>query len=342
MALTLSLLLTAALTAAQLSDGLTWRNIGPAITGGRIDDIAVDPSHPDTIYIGAATGGVWKTVNAGTTWTPIFDDFGTTSIGAIAVAPSNPNIVWVGTGEANNRQSSSWGNGVYKSVDAGHSWQRVGLADSKHIGRIVIHPTNPDIVYVGALGRLWGTNPERGLFKTTDGGKTWNKILYFDDRTGVIDMRMHPKDPESLLVAMYDRERDEFDSHPGEPKLPDGYDSYDPSRKWGPHAGIYKTTDGGKTFKKCTKGLPTVDMGRIGLDCYLKNPGVVYAIVESKMIGMKPPQPGGKAGEEPYLGVQGADADAGAKITGVTSGSPAAKAGLQTGDIILSWGGKEI
>ncbi len=203
-------------------------------------------------------------------------------------------------------------------------------------------PPNPDIVYVGALGRLWGSNEERGLFKTTDGGKTWNKILYFDDKTGVIDMRMHPKDPETLLVAMYDRERDAFDSHPGQPAMPDGYDSYDPIRKWGPHAGIYKTTDGGKTFKKCAKGLPTVDTGRIGLDCYLKTPGVVYAIIETKMIGSQPTKPGAKPGQETYLGVQGQDADAGAKITEVTPNSPAAKAGLLAGDIVLAWGNKSV
>ena len=321
---------------------LTWRSIGPAATGGRITAISVYEPDPSTYFVATASGGLLKTTNRGVTFDHQFDHEATVSIGDVRVSPSDANIVWVGTGEANPRNSVSYGDGVYKSTDGGKTWKNMGLKQSFQIGKILIHPKNPDIVYVGALGRLWGPNEERGLFKTIDGGKTWKKILYFDDKTGVIDMRMHPKDPESLLVAMYDRARDEFDSHPGEPTLPDGYDSYDPTRKWGPHAGIYKTTDGGKNFKKCVKGLPTVDMGRIGLDCYLKTPGVVYAIVESKMIGMKPATPGAKAGQENYLGVQGEDADAGAKITGVTANGPAAKAGILAGDIVLAWGDKSV
>jgi photosystem II stability/assembly factor-like uncharacterized protein len=321
---------------------LTWRSIGPAAMGGRITALSVYGADPSTYFVATASGGLLKTTNNGITFDHQFDHEATVSLGDVCVAPSNPKIIWVGTGEANPRNSASYGDGVYKSTDGGVTWKNMGLKKSFQIGRILIHPTNPDIVYVGALGRLWGPNEERGLFKTIDGGKTWQRILYFDQHTGVIDMRMHPKDPESLLVAMYDRARDEFDSHPGTPALPDGHDSYDPSRKWGPHAGIYKTTDGGKTFKKLAKGLPTVQMGRIGLDCYLKTPGVVYAIIESQMIGMKPGSPAKKANQENYLGVQGEDADAGAKITGVTDNSPAAKAGLQSGDIVLSWGDKGI
>ncbi|HEV8062604.1 MAG TPA: PDZ domain-containing protein [Gemmataceae bacterium] len=321
---------------------LTWRSIGPAGMGGRITAISVYGPDPSTYFVATASGGLLKTTNNGVTFEHQFDHEATVSLGDVCVSPSNANIVWVGTGEANPRNSASYGDGVYKSTDGGKTWKNMGLKKSFQIGKVLIHPTNPDIVYVGALGRLWGPNEERGLFKTIDGGKTWNKILYFDDKTGVVDIRMHPKDPESLLVAMYDRERDEFDSHPGQPALPDGYDSYDPSRKWGPHAGIYKTTDGGKTFKKCAKGLPTVDMGRIGLDCYLKVPGVVYAIVESKMIGAQPAKPEAKAGQETYLGVRGEDADAGAKITAVTADGPAAKAGLLAGDIVLAWGDKSV
>ena len=148
---------------------LKFREIGPAIMGGRVDEFAVVESDPKIIYVGLATGGVWKTTNSGTTWTPIFDDQSVASIGAVAVAPSDPSIIWVGTGEANNRQSSSWGNGIYKSTDAGRTWQKMGLADSHHIGRIAIHPSNPDVVYVAAVGRLWGPNKERGVFKTSDG-----------------------------------------------------------------------------------------------------------------------------------------------------------------------------
>jgi photosystem II stability/assembly factor-like uncharacterized protein len=157
----------------SIFDGLKLRCIGPANMGGRIDDFAVVESLPHTIYVGTASVGVWKTINNGVTWEPIFDDQETSTIGDVTVAPSNPDLVWVGTGEPNNRQSSSWGNGVYKSTDGGKTWKNMGLRDTHHIGRIVIHPTNPDIVYVAALGHLWGPNKERGLFKTTDGGKTW-------------------------------------------------------------------------------------------------------------------------------------------------------------------------
>src|SRR5712691_3013735 len=156
---------------------LQWRAIGPAIMGGRIDDFAVVEGNASTFYVGAATGGVWKTTNAGTTFEPIFDDQGSTSIGDICIAPSDANIIWVGTGEPNNRQSSSWGDGVYRSMDGGKTWQNMGLRDSKHIGRIVIDPRDPNIVYVAAVGHLWGPNKERGLFKTTDGGKSWANVL---------------------------------------------------------------------------------------------------------------------------------------------------------------------
>ncbi len=180
---------------------LQFRAIGPAIMGGRIDDIAVVESNPSTYYVGTATGGVWKTVNNGTTFDPIFDEQGSTSIGDIAIAPSDPSIIWVGTGEPNNRQSSSWGDGIYRSLDAGKTWQNMGLRDSKHIGRVVIDSSNPNIVYAAVLGHLWGPNKERGVFKTTDGGKTWNNVLFINEDTGVIDLAMDPASPMTLYAA---------------------------------------------------------------------------------------------------------------------------------------------
>ena len=275
-----ALLLTLSLSPAQLTSELQWRNVGPAITGGRIDDIAVDESHPDTIYVGAATGGVWKTTNGGTTWAPIFDDFGTTSIGDIAVARSNPNIVWVGTGEANQRQSSSWGNGVYKSIDGGKTWQLMGLADTKHIGRIVIHPTNPDIVWVAVLGHLWGPNPERGVFKTTDGGRTWSKVLFVDDTTGVVDLAIDPANPDVLYAAAWHRLRWGGSHMEGV----------------GTTSGIYRTTDGGTTWTRLTdpqlhNGLPTGRLGRIGLSVSAQNPRLVFAMIQVDR-GITDPQQG--------------------------------------------------
>src|SRR5690348_9891763 len=247
-----------------LTADLHWRNVGPAIMGGRIDDIVADPANPAVIYIGAASGGIWKTVNGGTTWTPIFDDYGTTSIGALAIAPSNAQIVWAGTGEANNRQSSSWGNGVYKSTDGGTSWTRMGLQETRHIGRIVIDPHNPDIVYVAALGHLWGPNKERGLYKTTDGGKTWTNTKFIDEHTGFVDVAMDPSNPRVLYAAAYQRQR-----------TPWGFDG------GGPGSGLYKTTDAGRTWTKLTNGLPAGDTGRIALAIYAKDPKIVYAEIEN-------------------------------------------------------------
>ncbi|MGB7283719.1 MAG: hypothetical protein WBE13_15745 [Candidatus Acidiferrum sp.] len=245
---------------------LEFREIGPAVMGGRIDDFAVVESNPNIVYVGVAAGGVWKTTNNGTTWEPVFDKEGVSTIGDIAIAPSDPAVVWVGTGEPNNRQSSSWGDGIYKSMDAGRTWQHMGLAETLHIGRIVIHPKNPDIVYVAALGHLWGPNPERGVYKTTDGGKTWNQVLKINDDTGVSDIAMDPESPDTLYAAAYERRRTPF-----------GFDG------GGPGSAIYKTVDGGATWKKLTKGLPYEnggDTGRIGLDIYRKDPNIVYAIVQ--------------------------------------------------------------
>jgi photosystem II stability/assembly factor-like uncharacterized protein len=316
----------------------TWRSIGPASMGGRITAISVYEADPCLYFIATASGGLLKTENAGITFEHVFDHEHTVSVGDVCIAPSDAKIIWVGTGEANPRNSVSYGDGVYKSTDGGKTWKNMGLTKSFQIGRILIHPKNPDIVYVGALGRLYGPNAERGVFKTTDGGKTWEKILYIDDSTGVIDMKMHPTDPQTFLVATYERLRGEFDTHRGFPPLPDGYDGYDPIKKWGAGSGLYKTTDGGKNFHKLTKGLPTCQFGRIGIDYYRKNPDIVYIILESEKIATGTPTPS----SEPYLGVAGQDADAGAKLTDVVKDGPADKAGLKTGDIVLAVDRKPI
>jgi photosystem II stability/assembly factor-like uncharacterized protein len=317
-----------------------WRNIGPANMSGRITAFSVCEADPSTYWVATASGGLIKTTNNGVTFEHQFDKEATVSIGAVCVAPSNRNIVWVGTGEANPRNSVSYGDGVYKSIDGGKSWKNMGLGKTFQIGRIAIHPNNPDIVYVGALGRLYGNNPERGLFKTSDGGKSWEKVFYLNDRTGVIDMAMNPNDPDTLLVAMWERRRDGFDSYHGD-GIPEGYDGYDPIMKWGEAAGIYKTTDGGKSFARLEKGLPTSKIGRVGLDYFRKDPSIVYAIIDCEKIGMgTPPKKGTQAGA--YMGFSGEDANPGAKITDVVDNGPAMKAGLQAGDIVVALDKKEV
>ncbi len=304
---------------------LTWRCIGPANMGGRITALAVYEADPTTYWVATASGGLLKTINNGVTFEHQFDHEATVSIGDVCVAQSDKNIVWVGTGESNPRNSVSYGDGVYKSTDGGRSWEHMGLKRSFQIGRILIHPTNPDIVYVGALGRLYGPNEERGLFKTSDGGKSWEKILYVDDKTGVIDLHMHPNDPETLLVATYERQRD-------------GYDYNDPAKKFGPGSGLYRTDDGGRSWKKITKGLPTCKLGRIGIDWYRKDPSVVFLLVESEKIGSSPHVVAGMA----YLGVQVDNGVQGARVTQVSRDSPAERAGLQIDDVILRFGKRAI
>jgi photosystem II stability/assembly factor-like uncharacterized protein len=323
---------------------LSWRCIGPASMGGRIVALSVFEADPSTYWVATASGGLLKTTNNGTTFEHQFDREATVSLGDVCVAPSNRNIVWVGTGENNPRNSVSYGDGVYKSVDGGKTWKNMGLRKTYQIGKVIVHPENPDIVYVGALGRLYGPNEDRGVFKTIDGGKTWEKILFVDNHTGVIDMRMDPTDPDTLLAATWQRQRDGFDSHAGalaginpfikhNPPLEEGYDGYDPSKKWGTGGGIYKTTDG-KTFRKLTKGLPTVAMGRIGLDFYRKDPKVVFAVIDSEKIG---------TGLLPtYLGVSGAAGKEGVRLTAITPNGPAAKAGLKVGDIVTAADKKPI
>jgi photosystem II stability/assembly factor-like uncharacterized protein len=243
----------------------SWRSIGPANMGGRIDDIAVVESSPSTFYIGFATGGVWKTTNNGTTFTPVFDEQPVTSIGDIAIAQSNPDVIYVGTGEANNRQSASFGAGVYKSTDAGKSWKYVGLKETQSIARIVVHPKNPNIAYVAAIGHLFGPNKERGLYKTADGGETWTNVKFIDENTGFTDVVMDPSNPNVLYAASYQRRRQPWGFNGG-----------------GPGSGIWKTTDGGKSWTKFSgNGLPSNPIiGRIGIDVARSRPQTIYASIE--------------------------------------------------------------
>lgn len=305
---------------------LTWRSIGPANMSGRITALAICEDDPTTYYVATASGGLLKTINNGITFEHQFDKQKVVSIGDVCVAPSNRNIVWIGTGENNPRNSASYGDGVYKSTDGGKNWLHMGLKESFQIGKILIHPSNPDVVYVGALGRLWGPNPERGLFKTSDGGKNWEKILYVDENTGVIDMRMQPDDPDTLLVATFERRRD-------------GHDENDPAVKWGKGSGLYRTTDGGKSFHKISAGLPTCNLGRIGLDWYRKDPKIVYMILDSEEIGKGP---AGAKANDAYMGITGEDGSKGARLTTIANEGPAAKAGLAVGDVIIGFGDKSI
>ncbi len=251
----------------EVLKAFSFRAIGPTRQSGRISDFAVPELEPWTIYAATGSGGLWKSVNNGETWESIFDNQPVISIGDVAVAPSNPGIVYVGTGEANTSRSTYWGDGVYKSTDAGKTWANVGLKDSHHIGRMVIHPRNPDIVYVAALGHLYSENDERGVYKTVDGGKTWAKSLDVkaDGKTiGAADIVMDPVKPEVLYAATYDKERKPWTFNLG-----------------GPGSAIYKTVDAGKTWTKLAAGLPGGMIGRIGLDISRKNPLVLYANIEN-------------------------------------------------------------
>jgi len=252
---------------AQLTSDLLrefpFRSIGPAVTGGRIHDVEALPNDPSTIYLATASGGIWKTTNKGTTWTPIFDDQAVSTFGDIGIAPSNADIIYAGTGEQNNRQSTSWGNGVYRSTDAGTTWSHLGLEETRHIGEVIVHPTDPDIAYVAALGNLWAPNSERGVYKTTNGGRRWSKSLFIDDFTGVVDMVMDPTDPDILYAATYQRLRRAWGFNGG-----------------GPGSGLYKTTDGGRNWQELTNGIPSGDKGRIGIAIAATNPQVLVATVE--------------------------------------------------------------
>lgn len=249
---------------ADTWSGLSWRSIGPAVTEGRVVDIAVDPTDHNRFFVAAASGGVWKTVNGGTTYEPVFDGEGSYSIGCVTIDAKNPAVVWVGTGENNSQRAVAYGDGVYKSEDGGKSWKNMGLKDSQHIGRILIDPRNSNIVYVASQGPLWNSGGDRGLYKTTDGGKTWKAVLSVSENTGVTELLMDPRDPDVLYAAAYQRRRHEW-------TLIDG----------GPESAIYKSTDAGATWNKVTTGLPKEDMGRVGMVMSPANPDVIYAIIEA-------------------------------------------------------------
>ena len=265
LALALTVLAPMVAGAQSPFDSLRFRSIGPAALGGRIHDVEGVPGDPFTLYVATASGGLWKTTNKGTTWTPIFENQKVATFGDVAIYEGDPRILYVGTGEQNNRQSTSWGNGVYKSTDAGATWTHLGLAATRHIGRVAIHPTNPDIAWVAAAGDLWAPNADRGVFRTSDGGRTWSKTLFVDSLTGATDIVVNPINPDVVIAATYQRLR-----------TPWGYNG------GGKGSGIWKSTDGGETWRAITEGIPTGDKGRIGLAIARSDPRIVIATIEHR------------------------------------------------------------
>ena len=252
----------AAITEAQL-EAFRPRLIGPAVTGGRVHDVEALPHDPSTIFVASASGGLWKTTNRGHTWRNVFSDQGVSTFGDVAIAPSDPNVVYAGTGEQNNRQSSSWGDGVYRSDDGGETWRHLGLVGTRHIGKVLVHPRDPDIAYVAALGNLWRGNEERGVYRTQDGGRTWERVLYVDEFTGAVDLVMDLQNPRILYAATYQRLRRTWGFNGG-----------------GPGSGIHRSVDGGDTWRELTNGIPPGDKGRIGLAISESNPLVLNALIE--------------------------------------------------------------
>jgi photosystem II stability/assembly factor-like uncharacterized protein len=255
---------TPRLSAATLK-GLALRSLGPAINSGRISDFAVTPGQRHRYFVATASGGVWRTDNAGTTWKPVFDEHGSYSIGCITMDPENSNVLWVGTGENNSQRSVSFGDGVYRSLDGGQSWTNMGLGESEHIGMIAIDPRDSRVVYVAAQGPLWRSGGDRGLYKTTNSGATWERILHISDDTGVNEVHLDPRDPDVVYASAYQRRRHVWTLING-----------------GPESAIYKSTDAGETWRELEKGLPEVDMGRIGLAVSPADPDIIYAIVEAQ------------------------------------------------------------
>jgi photosystem II stability/assembly factor-like uncharacterized protein len=253
------------LTSEALSP-VAFRSLGPSLTTGRISDVAVDPRNPSIWYVAAASGNLWKTENRGNTWTAVFEEHGSYSLGAVTVDPKDSNVVWLGTGENNNQRSVAFGDGIYKSTDAGRTWKRMGLENSEHIQNILIDPRNSNVVYVSAIGPLWSPGGDRGLFKTTDAGQTWKAVLSISADTGVTDVAMDPKNPDVLYAAAYQRRR-------AVGQLIGG----------GPESGLYKSTNAGQSWTKLTKGLPAVELGRIGLAINWRNPRTIYALVTSQL-----------------------------------------------------------
>jgi len=251
----------------SLMEGLKARSIGPAAISGRVAAIDVVNSDPNHIVVGSASGGVWISDNGGLTWEPVFDDQPVASIGSVAINQSNPDIIWVGSGEGNVRNSTSIGGGMFKSIDGGKSWKLMGLENSERINRIALHPTNPDIAYVAAMGTLWGPNEERGVYKTSDGGTSWDRILYINDSTGATDIKIDTVNPDKLFAGMWQFRRWPYNFKSG-----------------GEGSGLYVTHDGGKTWQQKTEedGLPTGELGRMAFSLSAANPKRVYALVEAK------------------------------------------------------------
>src|SRR5210317_1426071 len=240
------------------------RNIGPALTSGRVSDFAFVPGQSQSFYVAMASGGVWKTENNGITWQPVFDNEGSFAIGVVELDPENPNIVWVGSGENNAQRSVGYGDGVYKSLDGGNSWKNMGLKDSGHISMIRFHPEDSNTVYVAAQGPLWNSGGDRGLYRTTDGGKSWKRILDIDEDTGINEFVINPADPDEIVASSYQRRRHVWTLING-----------------GPGSGVHKSSDGGVTWHEVKGGLPSGEMGRIGLAVAPSAPNVIYAIVEA-------------------------------------------------------------
>jgi len=279
--------------------GLPWQRLGPTNISGRVTDVAVAEPRGETytMYVGAAGGGVWKTENEGVTWAPVFTEEVTASIGDIAIAPSDHDQVWVGTGEANIFRSSHAGAGIYKSTNAGDSWTHMGLAETQTIGRVVVHPTDPNTVWVAASGHEYRDNPDRGVYRTRDGGQTWENVLYVDEMTGAIDLVIHPEDPNTLFAATWQRRRAEFNDPRNEPAFTGSDDYFTGS-------GVWKSTDGGSTWRQINDGLPEARYrGRIGLDVARSNPDVVYAFVDNYEIAREAPEGATDAYGRPRGGV---------------------------------------
>ena len=262
---------------------LEWRAVGPRKQGGRIEAVAVHPSAPNTWYVGPGSGNVWKTTNAGLSWEPIFEHESTFTIGDIAIAPSDPDVVWVGTGETQPRHSgySYAGTGVFRSVDGGETWEHEGLPETHHIGKVLVHPSDPDVVWVAAIGHFWSENPERGVFKTADGGATWDRVLHVDPRTGAVDLAMDPEDPDRLYAACW--------------QVPHG-----------PGSGLFRSADGGDTWERMVDGLPIGPTGRAGLDVAPSSPGTVYAFVDNQTPFVPAPNAGngGRRSDREILGAE--------------------------------------
>ena len=257
-----SLVAQQAITETELA-AFRPRHVGPAVAGGRIHDVEALPHDPSTVYVASASGGLWKSVNRGISWTNLWEHMPVSTFGDVAIAPSDPDIVYAGTGEQQNRQSTSWGNGVYRSNDAGATWEHLGLDETHHTGRVRVHPSNPDIVYVAALGNLWRSSPDRGVYRSRDGGRSWDKVLYVDEHTGAVDLVIDPSDPDVLYAAMYQRQRRTWGFNGG-----------------GPGSGVYKTTDGGDSWRELTDGLPAGDKGRIGIAISATNPQVLNMLMQ--------------------------------------------------------------